>query len=37
MNEEKTLKALEALDELIKEFEHFFDDIFEKKRDQDAD
>ena len=34
MNGEKTL---EALDELIKEMEHFFDDIFEKKRDQDAD
>jgi hypothetical protein len=37
MNEEKTLKALEVLDELIKEMDHFFDDIFEKKRDQDAD
>ena len=34
MNEENNSKAF---DELLKELEHFFDDIFEKKREQDAD
>jgi hypothetical protein len=34
VNEENNSKAF---DELLKELEHFFDDIFEKKRGQDAD